>query len=296
MINHLKFYTGVILLASFAVSAAVAPAWADSIDPTSIATILGEKEPSAPAPADPGNKKLIQGLANVATKSLDANNQDWTPSNAKWKIVYNRVHADFVKEMPETGSASEMNGSIAQSYEKDIAAHMTQADVDAILTFYKTPQGQRYQDFLQRIDKIMGDGISHVGAPTTAEAPTPEDVERYSKMLALSRVYQSMNAMMSNRPGQSHDASGYGPIGLALGIIVRKSQPELAAIYKDYAADLPAFEIFNETDAPQHLFAAMGVAIPNMIRNANPAAKALAMVEAKHRKEWQDFYQRQTAP
>ena len=293
MINRLKFYTGLLMLAAFAVPAAFAPAWADPVDPASIAVLLGEKEPAA-APADPGNKRLIQGLANVATKSLDANNQDWTPSNPKWKTVYDHVHADFVKEMPDTGH--DMSGSIAHSYEQDIAMHVTQADIDAILAYYKTPQGRRYQDFLQRIDKVMGDGITHVGAATTAEAPAPDDVERYSKMLTLSRVYQSMNAMLSNRPGQPHDASGYGPIGLALAIIVRKSQPDLAAIYKDYAADLPAFESFNKTAAAQNLFAAMGAAIPDMMKNANPAAKALATVEAKHKKEWQDFYQQQTAP
>jgi len=270
------------------------------VDTALIPRILGD-ELSHPFEIDEEkSKKMLDSMSNSATKRLDQNNQAWNASAPKWKAVYDRVHADLELEMPSIREAVKSEAQKQQQDgEADIAARLSQSDVDAILAYYTTPEGQRYQEFAQRVDKIMSSGMGNLASlratsneQHSATKPTPEQTTRYTRLLTLSRPYQSIVAASQAQK----DPSGYGGvIGFGMGLAIRKSQQELEALDNEYAADLTNFEAFTKTDAEQHLFAAMGQAMLRMGKDTSLVGFFQA-VEQKHESDWTALYLAQGPP
>ena len=268
--------------------------WAE-VDTAVVAKILGEELSLSPEIDDEKSKKMLDTMSNSAAKLLDQNNKDWNASSPKWKTVYDRVHADLESEMPSILAAGKSQAQeLLRACEADIASHLSQSDVDAILAYYGTPEGQRYQEFIRRVDKIMNLGaasFTNLGNERPAATKlTPEQTKQYVRMLMLSRLFQSILASSQIAKSPVQDTSGYGDyLGFAMGLAANKSQDELEALDKEYAGDLTGFEAFTKTDAAQHLFAAMGQA---MLRTAkiNPLADSFKAVFQKHESEWKALY------
>lgn len=282
------FYRAIFIL--LCLSVVSQQSWGAAVDPTVIEQILGSSGPHAPTASDADkDKRVLDALANSETRSLDLSNGMWNAANPKWKPVFDHIRADLETEMPAIKAAR--NDAAAQhAYEAAIASQVSQSDVDAILAYYKLPVGQRYQDFMKRIDRIMKSGaktaISHDTSPAASNILTPEQQKRCERMLMLSYLFQSMAATM---PGD-----GAMAVEIVAKAALDKNQTELAELDKEYAADLPAFEAFAKTNASQHLYKAMGMASQTMIRSMSPLGEVIKAVEQKHQSEWRAFYQAQT--
>lgn len=270
------------------------------VDTALIQRILGEELSHPREIDDEKSKKLLDAMSNSATKLLDQNNKDWNASSPKWKAVYDRVHADLELEMPSIrANVSNQTQKLQRDGKANIAAHLSQYDVDAILAFYGTPEGQRYQEFARRVDQITSFGVANpasLGAADngrqSVDRPTPEQTSQYIKMLMLSRPYQSVVAASQAQ----QNPSGYGDlIGFGMGLTIRRNQQDLEALDKEYAADLTNFEAFTKTDAAQHLFAAIG---DSMLRIAKESSLVgfFRAVGQKHESEWKALYLAQINP
>jgi hypothetical protein len=268
--------------------------WAQ-VDTAVVAKILGGEELSRPPEMDDAaNKKMLDIISSSATKLLDQDNKDWNASSPRWKTVYDRVHADLEPEMPSILAAIRSNGQrMQQAYEADIAAHLSQSDVDAILAYYGAPQGQRYQEFMRAVDKIIG-AANFVITDDERQAATkltPEQRQQYVRMLMLSRLCQPVIALSQIR----RDPSGGGGIGFLMGPAIVHRQKELEALDKEYGGDLAGFETFTKTDAAQHFFAAMGQAMEHRTQ-FDSIADSFKTVEQKHESEWKALYLAQSNP
>jgi len=288
-------------------------AWA-GVDTTLVAKILGGEELSYPTEmGDENSKRLLDTMANAATKLLDQTNKDWNASSPQWKTIYGRVHADIDSEMPSIVAVIKNALKMQQAYETDIASHLSQSDVDAILAYYRTPGGQRYQEFMRRADKIVPlspddqvravlDPMSAAGVPSlfskeaqqTATKPTPDEMSQYVRMLALSRMFQHTMALSQIAEAAHQDTTGYGGVGFIMGLAIKWNQQELEALDKEYAGDLAGFEAFTKTDAAQRFFAATGQAMPHLAEK-NPLADSMVAV-LKHEGEWKALYLAQKKP
>ena len=143
--------------------------WAQ-VDTALVAKILGEELSRPPEIDDEKSKRMLDSLSNSATKLLDQNNKDWNAASPKWKAIYDRVHADLGSEMPTIRAAvKDQSQKALQAYERDIAAHISQADAEAILAYYATPDGQRYQEFTRSVDKIVSVGATNFASPGAAD-------------------------------------------------------------------------------------------------------------------------------
>jgi hypothetical protein len=265
------------------------------VDTAVVAKILGGEELSRPHEMDDAtSNKLLDVMSNSATKLLGQDNKDWNASSPRWKTVYDRVHSDLESEMPSILADIKSNGpKMQQAYEADIAAHISQSDVDAILAYYDAPEGQRYQEFLRAVDRIIG-SANFVFTDDERQAATklpPEQKEQDVRMLMLSRLFQPVVAMSQAR----HDPSGGGGIGFLMTPAIIKRQKELEALDKEYDGDLVSFETFTKTDAAQHLFVAMGEAMQHRTQ-FDSIADSFKAAEQKHESEWKALYLAQSNP
>ncbi len=285
--------------------------WGDTTDIASVEQMLKADKGAAfsfsyfmhlSPPPDTGTLDM---LAGVFTKILCPNNGvcpdsgKWSPENPKWKPVYDRVRADFEAEMPTITAAINETGQKANhDYAVDVAAQIAQSDVDTLLSYYKSSQGQRYQDFMNRVDQIANpakDQATMHLSPPTQKILTPEQQDRCFRMLVLSHFLQGLGPAM-------YDARFGDTVG-SVHRWVDINQQEMAALDKKYAADLPDFEAFVKTDAYQGMLKATSAAIQTfrtqakeqLNNNVDPARDALLAIRQKHENEWKAFYKAQMA-
>ena len=267
--------------------------WGDQVDPVLIGRILGAESLTRADAAT--TKKQLDGIANSQTKLLDMDNKYWNVANPKWKVVYDRVRADLEADSPEILTAmTEAVGNLDRAYKAGIAENISQSDVDAILEFYGSPIGQRYRDFMRRIDPIMTGGTVSLftgGAGAPGAALTPVQTQTYLRMLQMSHLFQMTVAMASGAQAAHQDTSGYGAIGFMAGAAINRSRAELEELSKQYADDIADFEAFGKGDASQHFFRAMGLSTQKMAKSANPAVEAIGAITKKHASEWKQLYQ-----
>lgn len=276
---------------------------AEQVDTASIRKILGTENLPHPDPMDDEtSKKQLDSIANYETTRLAPGNQNWNVSSLKWKPVYDRIRADLESELLTSIAARQANPlKMGQYYEADIASHLSQSDVDSILTYYSTPEGQRYQDFIRKIDEIWHSGVGSLRAKedvqSTAAQPAdlqstavelaPEQMKQYGRMLLLSHPAQSTMAQVRIAEAAGGDTSGSTVIGICAIEAINKSPQELEALSREYGNDLSGFEAFSGTGAAQHFFVAMEQATMHFIKTLSDSIKA---VEQKHASEWKALY------
>ena len=286
-----------ILLLMLSCLWAAQSSWGDQLDARSIARILGPDTLHRSDAAESGNvEKLLQGLAATETKLLDRTNRDWNASNPKWRLVFDRVHSDIEADAPEVIAAIKTAArKREEESELEIASRLSQSDVDTILAYYQSPQGKRYEAFMRRVDRVMASGGAAVNrkdpAPSSRAKVSDEESQRYVHMLQLSHLYQAMKVMSADDQTSHGATSGYEAIGYMAGEAAARNQAELAAVLAEYSANLSAFEAFEKTDASQHLFRAIGLAIRTSGKNANSIAGSIKAITQKHEIEWKAVYQ-----
>jgi hypothetical protein len=296
MIRPLRFLPPYLIIFLFVIAPCIARAEADT---ASVAKILAGDERFGTAHMDDQEiEKLLDTVAGSETKRLDQNNSDWNASSPEWKPVYDRIRADLESEKPSIIAA--MNNEL-QAQEADIASQLSQSDVDAILAYYRTPEGQRYQEFMRRVDKILVAGeLAFVkrDLQRTAARPSPDQMKRYFRMLQLSRMVQPIivSSQMAEANHQGAEWYGSGDMIAFMGAAaINKSPQELDTLDKAYAGDLAGFEAFTKSPPAQHLFAAMGQSMVNFAKTGQPADPIRTVVQ-KHESEWMALYRAQAKP
>ena len=279
--------------------------WPEQVDTASIRKILVRENRPHPDPenlphSDPMDdeisKKVLDRIADSETMRLGQNNENWNVSSPKWKPVYDRVHADLESELPNTGISPLARAlKTQQDYEDDLASHLSQSDVDSILTYYSTPEGQRYQDFIQRINKIITFSRvrSSQDAQSTAAKLTPEQTKQYARMLMLSHLAEFVMARVQIAQATGGDTSGSTVLRIFMVEAINKSPRELEVLNRDYGNDLSGFEAFSGTEAARHFFVSMEQAWSHVLQNG-PFSASIKAVAQKHASEWKALYLAQT--
>lgn len=204
--------------------------WAKQVDTASINKILGTENLPHPDPMDDATtKRVLDTTANSETRNLDPFNQNWNASSPEWKPVFDHIRADLESELPNSIAALQANPlKMQQDYEADIASHLAQSDVDSILTYYGTSEGQRYQDFIRKIDKIMSAGVGSIFAKEEAQSaaawPAPEQAKQYARMLVLSHLAQPTMAQVQIAEAAGGDTSGSTVIHIFVSGAIKKAR------------------------------------------------------------------------
>lgn len=237
--------------------------------------------------------KLLDSGAFRETQRLGQGRTDWTPQHPGWKAVYDRVRSDLERERaPITSAAEAERARVEGKFLVKIASSLSAADAHTILAYYDSAEGQRYQTFMQRIDRVMAEGMMSVFQPSS---PPPDrgalesaESQRYYEMLLMSDPIQTVTAM----PEAQKDPSGLPALGMMAAGAVASQPAEVKAILAEYSADLTAFASFQKTQAAQGLFKAMGLATQERVTQTikAPLPDMFDSARRKYAEQWQAEY------
>jgi len=255
---------------------------------------------------------LPGAMAIAQTRQLGAGVRDWNAENPKWKPVYDHIRTDLENDLPTLPAADAAayaeyrRCEAGKCYTQDIASNLQPADIDAILAYFDTPEGKRFQTFQQQIDSIYISGLhplkqrslpqtaansSNKGQDSQANSfPTsPEQMQRYLRMLNLSILVQSTKAIAGAAHSDKQDPSDNGLL-FFMAAAMGRNKTKLEELDLQYRNDLPGFGAFNESDASQHFIEAMGKADAKEFRRIMFALKGLQDIVNTHQQEWKDLF------
>jgi len=272
---------------------------AATTDLPSVRRALGG-ETDALTPAPDADARLVDTIAKSVTLRLGNGDADWKPTHPLWPSVYARVRADLERETPAlTADFQAAAGRSVARLVSAVAAEVSPADIEAILTYYNTPQGQRYLALMSRLDGILGRGLTPPPGydPKTSPAePLPDEQQRaLLEMMMLSRLMQAASAAQELSVAMHGDPSGFGGVAFMMTLGLRFHQPEAIALQAQYAADIPAFTEFEKTAAAHSLFRALGRA---MFLPQQPPTRVFDEIvekaQLRHGQDWRAFYRSET--
>src|SRR5665213_569116 len=247
---------------------------AQAVDPAEVGTILGSGFNLTAFLDSQIWKGSLYKLASAETKKLDASNKDWNETNPEWRRIFDVVRSDL---------ADDLAARATLDYDIAIASNLQRRDADAIMAYYALPAGVRYQSFQNRTNTLLFSLLTpkDIFAPTAPTLPLlsvgPAESQRLVELVTMSRVFlflKTLTAVNADKTGG--DFTGFMTSGaLAL------RGPELESLERDYHADLPNVEAFNDSSAEQHFVAAMGNATQSMAMRQTPLQIGLPAILAK---------------
>jgi hypothetical protein len=239
-------------------------------------------------------RNMLDSVARDETQRLGST--DWTPSHPKWAPLYHQVRSDLEAEQPAIVASLEAVQGATDHWLAAIASGLSPQDLKAILAYYDSAEGQRYEQFIRRVDALMVQGLA--SKPGDASSPpdtlSQQQQHDYTEMLMLSRTFLTALAFTSAAQAAHQDTSGFGAMAALVGMALRFHQPEVAAVFAEYRDELPAFSAFEKTPAAQNLFKAMGQAWELTLQLGKPFSAALESIRNKYRDRWMAAYAAQT--
>lgn len=237
----------------------------------------------------------LTAMATAQTKMLDKDRADWGPNDKRWPAIFERVRSDLAVVLSQGDSQQE---AALQTYLSNISAEITSSDIDAMLAFYQTAAGARYQVCVRRLDLIVLSGSASFFEKNRApERATPEELSQFVRLLQLSHVFQADVANQEEDRAAGRDMSGYGLSSFMLAGTINRYREALKALSAEFASDLEAFEKFNKTDAARRFFVAVSHANKKRVwQNGKGAFTDLIDALKPRQLEWKALYSSSVAP
>lgn len=235
-------------------------------------------------------------MATIYTRALDDRNPKWTPANPHWNDVLNFVHADIYKEVSKVVQSD--GNQFNQDFASAVAKNLSQKDLDVVIAYYHSEEGQRYRAMVNEVDALVGDSMTTLqrvamsgAAPDkpTALNLTAETYAARKRLMELSegfRIVQSKN-------GEQHDNDAQ-VLKVFLDTTMRYHGEALDQLSAKYGADLEHFETFSHSAAANNMFAAVASGTTAMLPAIAAMQKKLDDTAQLHSGDWFKFYHEQT--
>jgi hypothetical protein len=211
------------------------------------------------APVEPEALILQRTVDDVApdlVKALDPDNAMWTPANGRWHTVSEFVKADLRKDVQSALRVSA--AQLAQLTAREYVAQAQDSDMQALLRFLETPDGNRYVAFQNEIRPLLYTTL----ASLMAQDPMPEDVptdlilRQRKELLSMALEYRVVKdggrtSTTELRPGSVTVAEN----------AARREGAVLDALFAEYEPFLPRFQSFTDSNTAKHFFSAVEPAL-----------------------------------
>lgn len=237
------------------------------------------------------------GAAEVAhslVPRIDPNLSD-TPQDPRWAPLSRAIQADIRAEMPQLGRAYL---EADQSLVRTLSSQMQEADVDALLSFVRSPTGVSYLQFLGDMRAVYASAVRSVLGHVAAQTPISQSggsaavTQMRLRMVGLATgaasLYRAQDAAHN-----VHDPSPYAADGIRPEQIVAVTGPGLDAIAARYETALVEFESFNASAPTRHFFSIVGRPVAAKTAATEGAMKDFSDAElAKYGTRWKVAYRR----
>ena len=240
----------------------------------------------------PGLAEVARYLAPRVDPNLSA-----SPQDPRWTPLSRVIQADIRADMPQLGRAF---ADADQTLVRALASQMREADADTLLSFFRTPTGVSYLQYLGDMRtayaSAMRSVLGHVAAqtPISQSAASPAVTRMRLRLVAIAvgaaSLYRAQDAAHS-----VHDPSPYAADGLTPEQIVAVTGPDLDAIAARYETALIEFESFNASPSIQRFRSIIGRPVATKAVATEAAMNDFGQAELeKYGTRWKVAYQHGT--
>jgi hypothetical protein len=248
---------------------------------------------------------MVDILAPLQMRVIGGNDATWKRDNPNWIPVLTLIREDLKKDLEPALKAQAADDAVRWNHE--LASHLSAAEVDELLSFYRSDTGRRYLAFQRCLIAIQEEGSAEIMAtfasggrdPKAVDEPepSPAQLDARKKLVALSwadKVTPELGASVS--PSHGASASDDKVIADMMNeIVATRRGTELDALLAQYQDDFAAFSAFHASPAAKALLAVYGhVARDAAAEPVKPGAgfkTALDQSVARHTPAWKAAYE-----
>lgn len=248
---------------------------------------------------------VVEFFAPLQMRVIGGNDGIWTRANPNWSSVLHSVSNDLKKDLEP--SLRVQTAQNAVRWDRELAAHLSAAQIDQLLAFYHSDVGRRYLVFQKRLIALQLQGSSAFingmasggmdAREVAASPPSAARLETRKKLVALSWIIQITPAMgVAGSPSRGASASDDKAIrDMMVDAVANMRGPEIDALSHQYQDDLAAFSTFQESPAAKALVDVYGnVAKDAAAEPVKPGTAFMAALQqsvAQHTPAWKAAYE-----
>jgi Uncharacterized protein conserved in bacteria (DUF2059) len=247
---------------------------------------------------------VIDFFAPMPMRVIGANDPTWKRDNPNWAPVLKLISSDLKKDLGPV--VAEQSAQNADRWNRELAAHLSTAQIDQLLAFYHSDVGRRYLAFQKGLLAVQTEGASAIvnGRPSgmdpkkvAGSPPSAAQFEARKQLATLSWIIQvtpPMGTAASVAQGTSAD-DDKAIRSIIVNALATMRGPELDALRGQYETDLVAFSAFQESAAAKALIAVYGDvtrdAAAESVKPGTAFAAALQESIAQHAPAWKVAYE-----
>jgi hypothetical protein len=248
---------------------------------------------------------VVNLFAPLQMRVIGANDATWKRDNPNWSPVLHLISNDLKKDLEP--ALAEQNATNAVRWDRELATHLSPAQIDKLLAFYHSDVGRRYLAFQRRLIVLQSEansafvtGMASGGLDlmrVAASTPSATQLEVRKNLVALSWVFQVTHAMgVAASPSHGANAGDDKAINdMMVDAVAKMRGPELDALHHKYQDDLPAFSTFQESPTAKALLAVYGnVTKDSSAEGVKPNAALMVALQqsvALHNSAWRAAYE-----
>jgi hypothetical protein len=203
-------------------------------------------------------------FAGFQMRMIAPDDPGWNRSNPHWVALFKTVEQDLARDVGPALQARMADG--VREIAGTLGSHLTAADVRQLLAFYRSEKGQRYIAFQQRLGAIQTQGVTQLtgaimgagGNTAPSDAPSQKRLDARRRVLANSWMSLIVpDAMTTNQTSSTQQPDKRAFFDAMLDVVAKTHGPELDALEREYANDLPQIEAFHHSPAATSLLSAM---------------------------------------
>ncbi|MBV8046832.1 MAG: hypothetical protein JO171_06755 [Paludibacterium sp.] len=195
------------------------------------------------------------------------------------KALSTRLGADIRPAVRQVFAALRPADMTAE-FETTLSGTLSQQDADSLLTYWRTPAGQRYLRFSHALDDLAANGLSRL-------ISTPISFSR--DQMPPPAVQQQRRGLLAMSTGLNTRAPHAAIEGVILDWLALQNGPALDRLGQQYQADLPAFVRFQASAPAQALARAQARWASQQGRRIEPLIQQADQALAPRRTGWQSL-------
>jgi ankyrin repeat protein len=224
-------------------------------------------------------------FAALQLRVIGGDDPTWKGDNPNWKPVFNMVRDDLKRDLKPVLNAQTTD--LAPVWDRTLAAHLSTAEINGLLSFYRADVGRSYLAFQKRLISIQGEAAAALIVAVASggiepdralesSPPSKAQMDGRDRVIALSwisKIRPALGAVGSPSRGAnpSEDQSLNDMTDRAA---VKLRGPELDALSRKYQRDFTAFVTYQESPMAQALIAVYGAMMKEAVGHASSGGAA----------------------
>jgi len=227
-------------------------------------------------------------FAALQMRVIGTNDPSWKRDNPNWAPVFNLVKADLKRDIVPAYAAQEK--AIAAQWDQALAAHLSAAETNELLGFFRSPVGRHFLAMQRALTAIQSEGTSALmvsmasgGMPpdsVPADRPSTAVIDERKRLLGLSwtsLILLSVGAAAGQAQGMTA-SDNKAAAEMIKDMLATTRGPALDALNRQYQGELAAFVDFEQSQDAKALISVYAIVAADAA--GQPASPGNNFVEA----------------